>query len=177
MLKYKSDTILATKRFLSDVAPYGKVKCIRSDNGSEFSSNDFENLLMNSHIKHEYSAPCSPHQNGTAERAWRSIFEMTRCLLINAGLPKTLWGYAVKAAAYIRNRCFNNRTKVTAYESFTSKKPNISNIQVFGTKCFAYVQEKKKLDSRCEESIFVGYDSCSPAYLVYCPDNNVKRVR
>ena len=98
-------------------------------------------------MKHEYSVPYLPYQNGTAERVWRSIFKITRCLLISAGLPKTFWGYAVKADAYIRNRCFNNSTKVTAYESFTSKKPNISNMQVFGTKCFAYVQEKKKLDS------------------------------
>ena len=40
------------------------------------------------------------------------------------------------------------------------------------------MQEKKKLDSRCEEAIFVGYDARSPAYLVYYPDHNVvKRIR
>lgn len=39
----------------------------------------------------------------------------------------------------------------------------------------AYKQEKKKLDLRCEKSIFVGYDKNSPAYLVYNPDTG--RVR
>ncbi|XP_074506394.1 uncharacterized protein LOC141776589 [Sebastes fasciatus] len=30
---------------------------------------------------------------------------------------------------------------------------------------------KRKLDSRCEKGIFVGYNKNSPAYLVYCPDS------
>ncbi len=32
-LKHKSDTVEATKQFLADIALFGKVKCIRSDNG------------------------------------------------------------------------------------------------------------------------------------------------
>jgi len=39
----------------------------------------------------------------------------------------------------------------------------------FGSVCYAYKQDKKKLDSRCEEGIFVGYDKNSPAYMVYFP--------
>lgn len=178
LLRKKSDTIVAAKKFLSDVAPQGNVKCIRSDNGTEFTNNEFQNLMLNNNIKHEFSAPYSAFQNGTAERSWRSIFEMTRCLLIDAELPKSLWGYAVKASAYIRNRCYNNRTKGTAYESFTKNKPNISNMHTFGSKCFSLVQDKKKLDPRSVEGIFVGYDHDSPAYLVYYPDKNiVRRVR
>ena len=35
-LKNKTDAIGATQQFLADIAPIGKVKCIRSDNGGEF---------------------------------------------------------------------------------------------------------------------------------------------
>ena len=35
-LKQKSDTTRAAEKFLSVSAPYGIVKCIRSDNGTEF---------------------------------------------------------------------------------------------------------------------------------------------
>ena len=35
-LRSKSDTVQATESFLADVAPYGEVKCIRSDKGTEF---------------------------------------------------------------------------------------------------------------------------------------------
>ena len=70
-LKQKSDTAETTARFLADVAPYGTVKCIRSDNGTEFTCEKFRSLLVKNQIKHEKSAPYSLHQNGTVERAWR----------------------------------------------------------------------------------------------------------
>ena len=177
-LKNKSDAVGATEQFLADTAPYGTVKRLRSDNGGEYISEEFKSLLFKNHIKHELSAPYSPHQNGTAERAWRSLFDMARCLLIDAELPKQLWTYAVMTSAYIRNRCYNPRTGKTPYEYLTGIKPNLSNMDAFGTVCYAYVQNKTKLDPRAEKGIFVGYDRSSPAFLVYYPDQNiVKKIR
>ena len=74
------------------------------------------------------------------------------------------------AAAYIRNRCFNNRLKQTAYFAITGRKPNLSNMRIFGSECYAYKQNKQKLDPRCTKGIFLGYDKESPAYLVYIPE-------
>ena len=177
-LQNKSDTLKATKKFLADSSLYGKVKCIRSDNGTEFTSGAFESLLIQHCIKHEKSVPYSPHQNGTVERIWRTIFDMARCLLIEAKLAKTLWTYAVMAAVFIRNRCYNPRLKKTLQEAFTKQKPNLQNMHIFGTICYTYVQDKKKLDARGERGIFLGYDRGSPAYLVYFPENGtIKRVR
>ena len=84
---------------------------------------------------------------------------MGRCLLIQSGLPKTLWTYAVKAAVYIRNRCYNPRLKITPYEALTKKVPSLSHMHTVGSECFAYTQKKKKLDPRCEKGIFFGYDT------------------
>jgi hypothetical protein len=42
---------------------------------------------------------------------------------------------------------------------------------IFGSECFAYEQDHKKLDSRCSKGVFVGYDKNSPSYLVYYPQN------
>ena len=169
-LKSKSDTVAATQKILADTASYGEVKCIRSDNGGEFISQKFESLLEKNKIKHEKSAPYSPHQNGTAERHWRTLFEMGRCLLLHSNLSKEFWPYAVMTATYIRNRCFNNRLKQTAYFAITGRKPNLSNMRVFGSECYAYQQNKQKLDPRCTKGIFLGYDKGSPAYLVYIPE-------
>ena len=169
-LKSKSDTVKATERFLADSSPYGTVKCIRSDNGTEFTARDFQSLLSEKGIRHETSAPYSPHQNGTAERNWRTLFEMARCMLVESSLPKELWTYAVMTAAVIRNRCFNNRLKQTPYYMLTGRKPNLSKMGVFGSACYAYRYDRKKLDSKCEKGIFVGYDKNSPSYLVYYPD-------
>ena len=177
-LKHKHDTAAATERFLADMAKCGSVKCIRTDNGTEFTGNDFESILVRNKIKHERSAPYSAHQNGTVERAWRTLFDMARCMILESKLSKSLWPYAVMASAYIRNRCYNSRLNKTPYEAMSGHKPDLSNMHIFGTVCYAYVQNKTKLDARSEKGIFLGYDKGSPAYLVYIAERNVvKKVR
>lgn len=167
MLKCKSDTITATKKFLADMAPFGDVKRLRTDGGGEFMSTEFRDLMVQNKIKHETSASHSPHQNGTAERQWRSLFDMARCMLLDKKLPKILWPYALSYAAYTRNRCYVKRLGKTPFEAFVGKKPNVSHMQGFGQKCMTLVQGAKKLDARANEGVFVGYDKYSPAYLVY----------
>lgn len=184
-LKEKSDAPKATERFLADTNPYGKVKTfnfhadvfpageterLRSDNGGEYISNEFKSLLTRHGIKHELSAPHSPHQNGTAERNWRTLFDMARALLIESGLPKYLWTYALMTATHIRNRCYVQRIKTTPYEMITGIKPNLSKLHIFGTLCYPFITGTKKLDPRCKRGYFIGYDRESPAYLVYYPE-------
>ena len=144
-LKNKNDTIQATEKFPADTAPYGKIKCVRSDNGTEFMGENYQELLSKNGIKHETSAPYSPHQNGTAERNWHTLFDMARCMLIESELPKELWTYAVQTAAVVRNGCFNNRTKQTSYFMLTGRWPNLSWMQKIGSVCYAFKQDKRKL--------------------------------
>ena len=177
-LRCKSDAVEAMQNFIADMSPYGTIKSIRTDQGGEFISKEFKKLLRENKIKHEMSSPHSPHQNGTAERAWRTLFGMARCLLLQSNLPKSLWTYATMAAAYIRNRCYSQRIKCTPYELFKGIKPNISNMQPFGTICFAQIQNPQKLSDRSERGIFIGFDKGSPAHLVYFPENQVvKKIR
>lgn len=51
----------------------------------------------------------------------------------------------------------------------TGKSPDLSKLWIFGSECYAYIHDHKKLDPRCERAIFVGYSKSSPAYLVYNP--------
>lgn len=103
---------------------------------------------------------------------------MGRCLLIEKGLPKVLWPYAVQTATHIRNRSYNDRIKNTPHFMLTGRKPDVSKMWVFGSECYAYKHNQKKLDPRCEKGIFVGYSKNSPAYLVYNPQTgNVSKHR
>ena len=45
-LKQKSDTIKAIEKFIADVAPSGKIKFIRRDNGGVHISSKFNDLLL-----------------------------------------------------------------------------------------------------------------------------------
>ena len=120
-LKQKSDTFEVTQQFLADSAPFVIVKCIRSDSTGTFTSANVRSLFRKNKMKHETCASYSPHQNGTVERSWRILFEMARCHLLESKLPKTLWTYAVMAAAYMCNRCFNKRLGKTPYEALVGR--------------------------------------------------------
>jgi transposase InsO family protein len=45
-----------------------KIKKVRSDNGTEFKNTGVEELLGEEGIKHEFSVPYTPQQNGVVER-------------------------------------------------------------------------------------------------------------
>ena len=140
-LKQKNDTTRAPEKLSADSALYGIVKCIRLDNAAEFISQPFKELLRQNKIRLETSASYSPHQNGTAERSWRTLFEMVRCFLTDAQQPKELWPYAVHTAAYINNRCFKKRLGQTPFFVLNSRKPDFSHMKVDGSKCYAYVEK------------------------------------
>ena len=169
-LKNKNDTVLATEKFRADTAPYSKVKSFRSNNDTEYTGKSHQALLIKHRIKHETSAPYCPHQNGTAERDWRTLSDMAWCMLIENSLPKQLWTYAVQTATVMRNRCFNKRTKWTPAQALTARGPKLSRMQRFGSECFVYKQDRRKLDPRWEKYVFIGYDKNSPEYTVYFPD-------
>ena len=189
-IRKKSDAARALQKFLADVSPIGNVRNLlnlvpeatilkmRSDNGGEFMGAEFKNILIENKIKHEQCAPYSPHQNGIAERGWRTLFESARSSLIESKLPKFMWPYALMNAAHVRNRCFQKRTQQTPYFMLTGRKPDFGSLHIFGTICYSYEEEKKKLDDRSKRGIFVGYDRESPAYLIYHNDSQrVKRSR
>ena len=58
----KSETVMATERFLAIIVSFGTVKHLWTESGVEYVSSGLK-------IKQEYSAPHSPHQNGTVERS------------------------------------------------------------------------------------------------------------
>lgn len=66
-----------------------------------------------------------------AERANRTLVEMTRSLLIHSGMPKSLWA---ETAGYIRNRSPTAAlVRITPYEAFSDKTPSVGHMRVFGS--------------------------------------------
>ena len=189
-IKKKSDAARALQKFLADVSiignvrnllnlvPEAHIRKLRSDNGGEFMGTEFKDILLKNKIRHEQCAPYSPHQNGIAERGWRTLFEAARSSLVETTLPKSLWTYALMNAAHVRNRCLQKRTQQTPYFMLTGRKPDLSILHIFGTICYTYEQNKKKLDDRSKRGLFVGYDRESPSYMVYHEDTRrVQRCR
>ena len=114
-LRNKSDATRATVQFLADVSAIGTVKVLKTDNGGEYTSNEFKDLLAKHAIKHEMSAPHTPSQNGTAERWWRTGFDMVCCVLLASGLPKSLWTYALLLLSCHQTAFFHLSTHFLAF--------------------------------------------------------------
>jgi hypothetical protein len=132
------------------------VKCIQSDNGTEYINNDFENLLKKRGITRRLTVPYNPEQNGISERKNRTVLDMARCLLIESGLPSSFWAEAVNTANYLRNRCPSKSLNgKTPYEMWTGKKPNLKHLRIFGSKVFCLNRSpgKGKLTCRSKEEI------------------------
>ena len=81
-----------------------KLKAIRTDNGGEFTSKEFEAHLTREGVRHELTVPKTPEQNGVAERMNRTLVETARSMLIHANLPHRFWAEALSTATYLRNR-------------------------------------------------------------------------
>ncbi len=58
-----------------------KLKVLRTDNGGEYTSNEFENYLKDQGIRHECKVPKAPEQNGVSERMNRTLAEVMRSRL------------------------------------------------------------------------------------------------
>ena len=71
-----------------------KLKCLRSDNGGEFKSEEFVKFCR---------APYSPEQNGIAEHMNRTIQECVVSMLQHSGLSDDFWGEALVMAIHIIN--------------------------------------------------------------------------
>ena len=166
-LRSKDEAHIAFKQFIADVAPIGRITEVHSDNGGEYISQAFKKVLRDNGIKHTLTAPYSPYQNGKAERSWRSLMEMARCLQNDAMIPKSYWMYSVKHAQYLRNRSYQRRTNSTAYEIFTGTKPDMGSIYSFGAPCFIYTEgPKQKMQPRGQEGIYLGINPASKSYYV-----------
>jgi transposase InsO family protein len=58
-----------------------KIKVLRSDNGGEYTSNEFKDFYKEAEIKRELTISYNPQQNGVVERKNRSIISFVRAMI------------------------------------------------------------------------------------------------
>ena len=85
------------------------VKCLRSDNGGEYTSFEFRSYCEENGIKRQFIVKMTPQQNGVSERMNRTLTEKARSLRLQASLPKVFWGDAITFSCFLVNRSPNRR--------------------------------------------------------------------
>ena len=76
-MKEKNEAIDKFKEFAQKAENWFgyRLKRIRTDNGGEYTSNEFEEHLKKYGVDHETTIPYTSQQNGVAERVNRSLVE------------------------------------------------------------------------------------------------------
>ncbi|KAG7553092.1 Zinc finger CCHC-type [Arabidopsis thaliana x Arabidopsis arenosa] len=147
------------------------VKKLRTDRGGEY----YDPMYFQSMgIIHETTVPYTPQQNGVSERKNRVLKEMVNSMLSYSGLSDGFWGEAMVTACYLLNRVPNKRNKVTPYELWYKKKPNLNYLRVWGCRAIVRLPQPKikTLGERGIDCIFIGYALHSKAYRFYVIEPN-----
>src|SRR4051812_42226384 len=92
LLKAKSDALSTFKTFYKMIeTQFGtRIKAIRTDNRTEYTSIAFHEFLRSHGIVNQKTCVNTPVQNGVAERKNRHFLEVARSLFFTMNVPKYL---------------------------------------------------------------------------------------
>lgn len=154
------------------------VHAIRTDQAREFSARELTEYCAQEGIAMQKTTTGASGSLGRVERQHRTNIERTVAMQSHGKLDRRLWADAAVAATYVQNRVHTklNDTK-TPYEKVYGKKPDVSNLRVFG--CAAYINHPRmshigqydKLDARATLGVLVGYGETAAHYKIRNADS------
>ena len=147
------------------------VKVLRSDCGSEYLSKAFDAHLAAAGTACHLTPHDMPQLNGIAERLNRTLLERVRALTHTSGLPKSLWGEALRHVVWLKNWMATwALDSKTPYEALYGQLPNLSELRRWGCAIWVHDTDGSKLDVRACEVRWLGFDVDAEAYRVYWLD-------
>jgi len=173
-LKHKDEALFTFKewKLLIENQTGKKIKRLRTNNGLEFCSNEFNDFCKKEGISRHLTIPRTLQQNEVAERMNRTILERVRCMLSHSGLRKYFWVEAASTTCYQINHSPNRSIDCNIPEEVWLGNPvNYSNIKIFGCPAYSYVNEGK-LEPRAKKCIFLSYGSRVKGYRLYDPESH-----
>jgi transposase InsO family protein len=94
-----------------------RIKCLRSDNGGEFTSKEFMDYCSGHGIKRQFSVARTLQHNGVVKRKNMTVQEMARTMIMDSKLTDIFWTQEVHTKIHIQNRVMlRNNTDKTLYE-------------------------------------------------------------
>jgi transposase InsO family protein len=125
-------------------------------------------------VDQQFSALCVPQQNGVMERKNRTLVEMARMMLDEYRTPRHFLADAISTACYISNRIFlRSIVHLTPLELHFGRKPSVSHLRSFGSKCFILKHENlDKFMSRSLHGLLLGYTPHDRSYRVFNLETN-----
>ncbi|TQD95075.1 hypothetical protein C1H46_019343 [Malus baccata] len=179
-MKQKSEVFAKFKEWKTEAENQTgrKIKYLRSDNGGEYTSNEFTDYCNQEGIIRHFTVKKNPQQNGAAERMNRTLMERERSMRFHAGLPDSFWAEAVNHASYLINRSPSTVLGFKSAEGVWSEKPvDYSKLRVFSCSAYAHIpsDERSKLKPKSPHCIFLGFEKGVKGFKLW-DFNNRKKV-
>eukprot|EP00253_Pinus_taeda_P024886 PITA_24886 len=152
-----------------------KLKCLRSDNGGEYCSKDFDRYCSKDGIRREKTVPRTLQENGVSERMNKIIMERARCMRLHAEFPLQFWADVVDTAVYLINRGpLSSLDGGVPEEAWIGKKVNYSFLKPFGREAFVHInkENRTKLEAKSKKCNFIGYGVNDFGYCLYDYENH-----
>jgi hypothetical protein len=151
-----------------------RLKCLRSNNGGEYCSKEFDDYFSYHGIRREKTVPGTPQENSLSERINMAIMEHARSMRLHAGLPLQLWEDVVDMFFYLINKgpsiSLDGRIPE---EECTGKKVNYSFLKSFDCESFVHIdkENRTKLEEKSKKWTFIGYNVNDFSYLLWDYEN------
>ncbi|GJZ64038.1 retrovirus-related pol polyprotein from transposon TNT 1-94, partial [Tanacetum coccineum] len=158
---------------VDDYSRFTWVKCLRTDNGTEFVNQTLREYYEKVGISHETYVARSPQQNGVVERRNRTLIEAARTMLIYAKAPLFLWAEAVATTCYTHNRSIIRlRHGKIPYELLHEKLPDLLFFHVFGALYYPTNDRRTWLTAIASEHSSSGpaLHEMTPATIIPAPE-------
>ena len=150
-------------------------RTLRTNYAGEYESAWFTKYLKDKGIHQEFSAPHCQSQNGLAEHVIGTLSDMANCMLVESGLQRKYWGYAVKYAAKVSNVTPTSALNgLMPYEMYYGRPPKNTMYHTFGCLCFRQVpkDQHKKFTPKSECCLFLGLSDNHEAFIVLRLDDS-----
>ena len=147
-----------------------KVCFIRADNAKEYVEGKFLKIMQKEKIDNDFSPTYTPELNGTSERFNLTLEWKIRSLMIDSGLPASMWSLAAEIAVHPYNRTPHKSLDFkTPLELFSPKqKPHLDKLKRFGSLAYVHIPiTKTKFSKQAIKAIFVGY--AKDSYVLWHP--------
>lgn len=118
---------------------------IRFDNGTKFTSTQFQHMIASLGINLQTRCVHTPQQNEMVKRKHRYILDVSRALMNESYLPLKYWGEAV---VYLNNRMPSSKIGgKTPFYILQGTEHQYDNLWIFGCLCFTTnIEQKSKFE-------------------------------
>ncbi|KAK9018687.1 hypothetical protein V6N11_033734 [Hibiscus sabdariffa] len=98
LMSHTSEALERFKEFKNEVQNQHvkSIKALQSEQGGEYLSQDFDELLKECGIVSQLTPPSTPQWNGVSERRNRTLLDMVRSMMSHSDLLTSFWAHVLE---------------------------------------------------------------------------------